>query len=157
MLHYGGSAKRYRLALLSRNTQANKIRSLNVYRKALSEYKNDIYVSNDWASNLSTAMATFKATISAKHLKGYIQNFEKDGKLEITIFSEKQLDCLFKTPYDDRILHIDATGSQVKIKKQLAQSDYISLYNRILNYYMLVKNTKILKPHQSTFQLGKLF
>ena len=155
ILHYGGSAKRYRAALKSRNTPAHKIRTLAVYRKALNEYKNDVYVHTDWSTNLSTAMATFKAAIPAKNLKGYIQNIEKDGHLEITVFSEKQYECLFKTPYNDRVLHIDATGSQVKVKKQnIQQVEDLCVYKRILNYYLLVKNMGIEKPDQSSFQLG---
>jgi hypothetical protein len=117
ILHYASSAKRYRAALLNRNVPPEQIRSVAVYRKALSEFKNEVYVTADWVASLSTTMSAFKVSIPANHLKGYIQHIEKDERLEITIYSENQLNCLYRTPYEDRVLHIDATGSQVKIKK----------------------------------------
>ena len=121
------------------NIPSQNIFSLDIYRKALSEFKNDVYLNIDWQANLSTTMASYKSAIDSGKLKGYIQNFEKDGQVQITIFSELQLDCLNKTPYCDRILHVDATGSQVKIKKQHIRQDELCCYNRILNYYLLVK------------------
>ena len=64
------------------------IRPSAVYRRALSESKNDIYINADKVTNLSTALRTFKFAIPAKNLKGYIQNIEKDERLEITIYTE---------------------------------------------------------------------
>jgi len=56
---------------------------------------------------------------------------------------EKQLLCLFKTSYVDRILHIDATGSLVNISHQ--QKNYMDIdYQPILNYFCLMKNKKYL-------------
>ena len=73
------------------------IRPAAVYRKALSEFKRDIYVNADWDTSLSTAMRTLKVAIAAKNLKGFIQHKEKDERLEITIYTETQLNCLHKT------------------------------------------------------------
>ena len=157
-LYYNGSAKRYRLALKDNPLiPRHKIYSLNVYRKALSEFKNDIYFNSDWQSSLSAAMATFKATVTGRKLSGYIQNIERDGHLQITIFSEKQLECLYKTPYNSRICHIDATGCQIKIKKNHLQINDLCAFNRILNYYVLVKNHNLInQDDQTSFQLAEL-
>ena len=113
ILHYASSAKRYRAALKSRKVPANLIWSAAVYRIALSEFKNDVYVNADWISSLTTTMSAFKVSLPAKLFKGYIQHIEKDERLEVTIYSEKQLNCVFKTPCEHRVLHIDAIGSQV--------------------------------------------
>ena len=95
ILCLNGSAKRYRLALKNNpNILSQNIYSLDIYRKALSEFKNDVYLNNYWQANVSTTMASYKSAIDSRKLKGYIQNFEKDGQLQITFFSELQLDCL---------------------------------------------------------------
>ena len=65
ILYYASSAKRYRAALVNRNTQQKNFRSCAVYRKALSEFKNDVYANADWVVSLSIAMRSFKVTIPA--------------------------------------------------------------------------------------------
>ena len=135
----------------------NKIRSLAVYRKALSEHQNDIFLNKDWHSSLSATMATYKTAITSRILSGYIQNIEKDGQLQITIFLEKQLDCIHKTPFKSRVCHIDATGSQVKIKKAQQQHEDLCSFKRILNYYILINNSTLDEiDAQSAFQLAEL-
>lgn len=123
----------------------------------MSEHQNNVFLNKDWQSSLSATMATYKTAITGRQLHGYIQNIEKDGQLQITIFSEKQLDCLHKTPFNSRVCHIDATGSQVKIKKQQLQENDLSNYKRILNYYILVNNNTLTESDaQSSFQLAEL-
>ena len=52
--------------------------------------------------------------------------------------TEKQLECVIKTDYHDRILHVDATGSLVKINQKQDNYSYPN-YKRILNYFCILK------------------
>ena len=113
-IHFKGSAKRYRLSLINNRAPARKIRSLATYRRAIHEFKNESIIGGEWQTAMSTAIAAFNASVKASKILGCVQHFEKDGHLQISCFSDKQLECLYKTPYDKRILHVDATGSLVK-------------------------------------------
>jgi hypothetical protein len=115
LLEHKGSALRYQLSQKSRGVPSYKIRSVAVYKKAISEYNSDYSLDGDWSKQLSTVLSTFRVSIQASKLKGYIQSIERDTRLQITCFSEIQLECLAKTPYGDRTLCIDATGNLVKI------------------------------------------
>ena len=48
ILDYARSAKWYRAALKSRKVPAHLIRSAAVYGKALSKFKNEVYLNADW-------------------------------------------------------------------------------------------------------------
>ena len=63
------------------------------------------------------------------------------------MISEQQFECLFRTPYEQRVLHIDATGNLVKV--------HGNVYKRILNYTFLVKNYSLRDIEESPFQLGE--
>jgi hypothetical protein len=104
---------------------------------------------------LSATSAAFDVAIKSKKMHGFIQNIERDKYFEISMYTEKQFECLNKTPYEDRILHIDATGGLVKVSNKF--TDQHVNYKRILNYFFLVRNTNLEKPNNK-FQLGiKLF
>ena len=154
-MHYRGSIGKYIYHLKSIRTPAHKIRTYSVYKKAVHEYNSDMALTGDWQTRLETAASTFKVTVGTK-LKGYIQNIETFNSLAVTCFTEKQLQCLFKTNYRDRILHIDATGSLVKVADQQNKQKVIQ-YKRILNYYCLVNNLSLIGKADSSFQLGKHF
>ena len=64
---------------------------------------------------MSTTIDAFHTSIQSAKIKGYVQHFEKDLTLQISLFSEQQFECLFRTPYEQRVLHIDATGNLVKV------------------------------------------
>ena len=63
---------------------------------------------------------------------------------------------LYKTPYVDRYLHVDATGNLVKIGKRHSAS--FRSYPQIYNYFALLANPSITKAENDahTFQLSKL-
>ena len=105
-----------------------------MYRKILSEYNNRNNISH---TITYATIATFNVTIAAKKLKGYIQNYNSSPDLTIYCFMEKQLECIHKTEYDDRILHVHATGSLVKINER---QDANANLNRILSYFCLMVN-----------------
>lgn len=55
----------------------------------------------------------------------------------------KQLECIFRTNYDDRILHIDATGSLVNVGCK--QNNYKwKEFSRMLNYFFIMNNKKFI-------------
>jgi hypothetical protein len=155
MLAYHGSAHSYRAALISKGEK--NVAEEEVYRKIISEYNNKNNVSHDWYKNLKATAATFLATLTSSKstgLPGYIQFCTDFPKLEIILFMEKQLQCINKTSYDDRILHCDATGSLTKISHQ--QKNYIDInYQTILNYFCLLKNKKHLNSKKGSVMVAE--
>ena len=67
---------------------------------------------------------------------GYLHSLEVVPELQVSIFMQKQLLCLNKTPYQNRFLHFDATGSLVKISHQQASNSQVD-YKHILSYFCL--------------------
>ena len=144
ILHYNGSEKRFRSAQINKKVPNIKIRSLATYRKAMSEFKRDD-LGSEWITAMETTTAALFTSVPASKIKGYVQHFEKELSLQISLFTEKQLDCLHRTPYEHRILHIDATGNMVKVPNRM--------YKRILNYSLLVKNFSLNGQDESCFNL----
>ena len=127
--------------------------TLDTLRKILSEYltKNDI--PGHWYDQVMAVACSYRTILSSEHgLAGYVQNFEGCNGLEISCYCEKQFECLARTPFNDRVLHIDATGSIVTINNKSKQQ-YAS-YKRILNYFLLLKNDKIQDISCSKIQIG---
>ncbi|CAF1053169.1 unnamed protein product [Brachionus calyciflorus] len=60
-----------------------------------------------------------------------------------------------KTPYENRYLHIDATGSLVKIPLRFPEN-HGTAYNRILNHYLILKNSSLMHLKQSSVKVGEL-
>ena len=150
ILNHKGSAKRYRLWQKSTGVTKSKIRKEGVYRKALHEYQSLNDLDNDWSISLAATALAFRSSVPAKKLKGYIQHTETIMALEISCFSQLQLECLNNTPDVDRVLHLDATGSLVKLS-----NNQDVLNKRVLNYICMVKNYKLVNQEASKFQLGK--
>ena len=55
---------------------------------------------------------------------------------------ENQLECIHRTQYQDRILHVDATGSLVSINNKQDKFKCTN-YKRILNYFFYLKVIQI--------------
>ena len=97
MQGYHGSAALYRDGLISKG-ETNVV-SEEVYRKIIFEFNNKNSVGHDWYKNLKASSATFLPTITSSKtigLSGYVQFCTDFPKLEIILFMEKQLPCLFK-------------------------------------------------------------
>lgn len=141
--------------MLSKTETRNRCQSSSVYKKAIHEFQHSFACSKDWMQNLFTTSATYRSSLNNKKLNGYIQHTETDSSLEITTYSQLQFECLAKTVYEDRIMHIDATGQLVRV------GDYSEIqkhadYKRILNYTVLVRNPMLAHESIRKFQLGKL-
>lgn len=152
LAEYNGSAVAYRKALIAR--KAPNIASKEVYRKILSEYSHKNDISSNWSQNLLSSASSFDALLKSAKMSGYIQQFEQFPTLSIGCFMEKQLECIHRTAYNDRILHVDAIGSLVKIGEK--QNNYkFADYKRILNYCLLLKNKKHLGANSGNALVGE--
>ncbi len=60
----------------------------------------------------------------------------------MTLFSERQLKNIRQVPFDERIVHIDASGGFVNVSKKTGFA-----YSRFLNYIMLMKDVRIRKSN----------
>ena len=79
---------------------------------------------------MSAAIEAYRSSLNSPKIKGYIQHFEKDISLQISIYSDLQFQCLYRTIYGHRVLHVDATGNLVKVPHHQ--------YKRVLNYSFIV-------------------
>ena len=140
ILNYQGSSNAYRAAMLH---FGKRVSSEEVYRKILQEYHNRENSLHEWYSSLMTTALTSKATIKGKKIDVYVQQISPYNKFTLINYSERQLDCIHLLSYEDRFLHIDATGSLVSIKKVHTKDHYLE-YNRILHYFCCLKNRKAL-------------
>ncbi len=100
-----GSARRYRLHLLSQNIK--NVPEEEVFRKILFEYNSKEQMVIDWYLNLISTAATYQSACKQSKLGGFIQSIQTWSNLQISCFMQDQFECLHLTPYQDRILHID--------------------------------------------------
>ena len=96
---------------------------------------------------MSAAIEAYRSSLNSPKIKGYIQHFEKDISLQISIYSDLQFQCLYRTIYGHRVLHVDATGNLVKVPHHQ--------YKRVLNYSFIVKNYSLSAAEESSFLLGE--
>ena len=66
------------------------------------------------------------------------------------MFLEQQLQSINRTPYEDRILHYDATGGKCTIPKY-QNVDKTNALNRILTYYAIFQNAKLIGEKGGSF------
>ena len=57
--------------------------------------------------------------IQGKHLNGYIQHISAYKQLAIANFAEIQLSCIKAVDYENRYLHVDATGNLARLQKRI--------------------------------------
>ncbi|CAF1085883.1 unnamed protein product [Brachionus calyciflorus] len=94
----------------------------------------------DFLTNILSVAEALKVNIRGNKMNGYIQQVSIFPSLQLSLFTEKQLEALNKTPMNNRILHFDATGSLVSVPQQYTKNLIASGYKRILNYFLLLKN-----------------
>ncbi len=111
------------------------------------------------------ASITCEKTIKGKQINGYVQQITPYPKFSMINFTEEQLNCVKLLPYEDRVLHIDATGGLVSIKKCHTKDNYND-YNRILHYFCLLKNrqkkggviiSELVSSAHDVFQISEFF
>ncbi len=76
--------------------------------------------------------------IEAVSCMGFVQDMSLMPEFSMTLFSEKQLRCVHQVPHEERIIHMDASGTFVNVSKKTG-----FVYSRILNYIMLMKDDRI--------------
>ena len=64
---------------------------------------------------METTTAALLTNVTSTKIKGYVQHFEKEISMQINLFTEKLSQCFYRTVYEHRVLHIEATGNMVKI------------------------------------------
>lgn len=72
-------------------------------------------------------------------MTGFCQEFRILPELAVYLYTHLQLECIKETKYEDRILHVDATGSLVDVPEKHTRDSHKG-YKRILNYFCLLKN-----------------
>ena len=110
----------------------------------------------EWQTAMSTTIATFQASILRSKIKGYVQSFERDVSLQVSLFFEPQFECLFRTPYDQRVLHIDATGNLVKVNGQGFKRIFSQCQSKYIISSEFLKFEKIFKYFSISILIFKL-
>ncbi|CAF1060058.1 unnamed protein product, partial [Brachionus calyciflorus] len=165
ILNFGGSASAY-----INNLAANGLENLpteQVIRNAVCEYNRKDLPSTCWLTNLlysaDQADQTFQSKKKIGGLNGYVQHIEIHKDFSLTLHHENQLKLIKSIPPDRRILHIDASGGLVKIKKDHHD------YGQILNYCMILKDSSRLAypeyalinetstSRHDAYQIGSMF
>jgi hypothetical protein len=68
---------------------------------------------------------------------GFVQETSFTPQFSMTLFCEKQLECVHAIPELERVVHIDASGTFVNISKKTG-----FVYQRILNYAMVMTDDR---------------
>jgi len=96
----------------------------------------------DWIDSLATLAKNYSITILSQTMPGYIQTFSCLPDLAIYCFIQDQLECIHRTPYLSRIVHMNSAQELVSLKyvktfpslKQTSISNFfISLHNEQSN------------------------
>ena len=83
--------------------------------------------------------------MTSKIVRGFVQKIVNYTYFFMNCFNESQLKCIKQTPYEERILHLDATGGLLKINnKQVKRLNPLNDYKLLLTYFGILKNKKFL-------------
>ena len=129
---FNGSSKAFCDTMIGRGVK--DVPDVQVIRKIVSEQLNENVVSTCWITNLISAADMSKSIIKGRQINGSIQTLEIFPDLTINIHTEKQLKAIDRVLPYNRVVHIDATGSLVKVDTKMRP------YGQILNYVMLLKD-----------------
>ncbi|CAF1110079.1 unnamed protein product [Brachionus calyciflorus] len=151
ILNHNGSAKHYRLALIGRKIE--NVASEDVYSKIVSEYNNRNNISNNWLDNLLSNSTTMSCTVLSNKFNGYVQQIVVYPVFSLICFMQKQFECLKMTAYEDRILHIDATGGLVNVADRY---QHYKKYSRFLTYFCYLKNAKTIDQTNGAVLLSEM-
>ncbi|CAF1113260.1 unnamed protein product [Brachionus calyciflorus] len=152
ILHHNGSASAYVLYKKSKN---EPVAEVDVYKKIISQFKDTDKISMDWYSNTIAASTACEGFLQSKKLNGYVQNLTTFPSFSMFCYIFKQMECIKATSYKKRILHVDATGSLVKIPLRYTKNQGTE-FNRILNYFCILKNEKFIGSKEGSVQIGEL-
>ena len=153
VINHQGSAANYRNHQLVKGEPSENIRSEAVYRTAVWNANNGNRKGATWQFQLTSVCDVFRAVLRGK-IRGYFQSLQLLPELEVALFMDTQLDCLFRTPYASRHLYIRAHTDLVKISNK--EAHYSQFYHReITNYIFTIRNPTM--PSKNTFQLGRIF
>ena len=79
--------------------------------------------------------------MTSKIVRGFVQKIVNYPYFFMNCFNESQLKCFKQTPYEERILHLDATGGLLKINnKQVKRLNPLNDYKHLLTYFGILKN-----------------
>ena len=94
----------------------------------------------DFLTNLLSVAEAYRSQVRGNKIEGYIQRVSMYPSLQISLFTEKQFEAIYKTPINNRILHFDETGSLACVPLKYTKNLFNDGYKRILNYFLLLKN-----------------
>jgi hypothetical protein len=126
-----------------------------VYKKAVWDFDHETVGAQDWVPELYSLSASYRSTMTDEPA-GYIQHTEVDSSMQITTFSNKQFECFANTPYEDRMTHLDGTGSLVEVPHG-SEIQKFADYKTPLNHLIVVRNRALIGNQDTDkFQLSKL-